>query len=239
MAQSLINTARSALKPVLDLIYPSMCGGCGTEGAVLCNACIESFSFVESDKSCPVCGRQTGVAIVCGECLAHRKRYFTRSYFGFHFEGFLRESLHAFKFQGRKDVGRTLAGLLDEGIRGLAPQIDCIVPLPITEKRLKERGFNQSFIIAEEISKRTGKPIEFGTLIKVKETKDQYTLSKEERKKNVKNAFTATGTHLKGRNILLVDDLYTTGNTAREASKALFHIGVKTVALFALARTPA
>jgi len=238
MARSLTNTARRLLGPVLDLLYPTRCGGCGSAGEVLCPTCRESFQRHDRSSACPLCGAPTGRPIACGACMA-LKRTFDAGYFGFAFEGRVREALHAFKFQGRKDVGRALVRLLDEELGRLAPTFDVILPLPVTERRLKKRGFNQSFLIAEEVSRITGKALDCGSLKKVRQTEDQYLLSKEARKRNVRGAFgLAAGASLKGKRLLLVDDLYTTGNTAREACKTLLRAKPVSVLFFALARTP-
>ncbi len=148
--------------------------------------------------------------------------------------------MHAFKFQGRKDVGRAVVRTLAERIGEFADAFDLVIPLPVTEKRLRQRGFNQSFIICEEISRLTGKPIEYEVLFKIRETSDQFTLSREERKRNVRGAFAARtgGGQLKDGRALLVDDLYTTGSTASEACKALLSLKPREVLFFALARTP-
>ena len=238
MARSLINTAREVLGPVLELLYPTRCGGCGSHGEVLCRTCRDSFCRLDRTLLCPVCGRQTGRPVACGACMVQRSG-FEAGYYGFSFEGPAREALHAFKFKGRKDVGRALVHLLDEEIGLLAPAFDVVIPLPVTEKRLKKRGFNQSFIIAGEISRITGAPVDYGTLIKVKETEDQYKLSKAERKRNIRGAFALVDARpLAGKRLLLVDDLYTTGNTAREACRILSRTKAKEVLFFALARTP-
>ena len=235
----MISLVRDVLGPVLELVYPTYCGGCGSQGHVLCQACLDAFSPVDEQLTCPVCGRWTGTAIECGSCASSRT-YFERGFFGYAFEGPVREALHAFKFQGRKDVGRALVRTLEKRIASIGRTFEFIVPLPITEKRLKERGFNQTFIVAEEISRITGKPIDYRTLRKARETLDQYTLSLEERKKNLVRAFALDSSkeRLKGKRALLVDDLYTTGNTAREAAKTLMRAKTKAVLFFALARTP-
>jgi ComF family protein len=230
---------RDVLNPVLELIYPTYCGGCGAQGDVLCRACLDSFVPVDEKVTCPVCGRWIGETIECGECITDPKR-FERGYFGYIFEGPVREALHAFKFQGRKDVGRAIVRTLKERVASIGDAFDLIVPLPVTEKRLKARGFNQSYIVSEEISRITGKPIDYRTLRKIRETRDQYTLSKGERAKNLVRAFALEGAGLgaRGKRVLLVDDLYTTGNTAREASKTLLRAKTKGILFFALARTP-
>ena len=230
---------RDVLGPVLELVYPTYCGGCGSQGHVLCQACLDAFFPVDERLCCPVCGRWTGTAMECGSCASGRT-YFEQGFFGYVFGGPVREALHAFKFQGRKDVGRALVRTLERRIASIGHTFDVIVPLPITEKRLKERGFNQTFIVAEEISRITGKPIDYRTLRKARETLDQYTLSLEERKKNIVRAFALDRSkdRLKDKRVLLVDDLYTTGNTAREAAKTLMRAKTDAVLFFALARTP-
>lgn len=136
-------------------------------------------------------------------------------------------------------MGRALVRLLQPKLLAMQDEFDVIVPLPVTEKRLKERGFNQTFIIGEEISAVTGKELAYRVLYKTKETKDQYTLSRSERKKNVRGVFALRdGNLLKGKRVLLVDDLFTTGATAREATRVLQAAGSRSVVLFALARTP-
>ncbi|OPX98187.1 MAG: DNA utilization protein GntX [Syntrophorhabdus sp. PtaB.Bin006] len=175
---------------------------------------------------------------MCGQCLG-KKKPFEEGFYGFYYEKRLRDAIHSFKFSGRKDVGKCLIHLVRTKMDTFSWRFDCIVPVPVTEKRLKVRGFNQSFIIAEEISGITGKPVYHAVLQKTKETQDQYTLTKDERKRNIKGAFSLRREDaIKGKRVLLIDDLYTTGQTAREASRTLAKGKAKTVLFFALARTP-
>ncbi len=114
-----------------------------------------------------------GIREVCGRCI-DEKNLFEEGLYGFYYKDRLRDAIHAFKFSGRKDVGRYLVRLAEKKIAAFSAKFDSIIPLPVTEKRLRERGFNQSFILAEEISRMTGKPVHHSTLRKIKETKDQY-----------------------------------------------------------------
>jgi len=223
---------------VVQIIYPLQCGGCGMNGYVICSECRDFFRMVDEGTACPRCGRWVGKPFVCGECLQDQK-WFYRGYFGFYFEDRLREALHAFKFNGRKDVGRYLVFLLRKKILSFSDTFDCIIPIPVSNRRLKERGFNQSFIIGEEISRMTNKPIYTTVLYKIKETKDQYSLSREERKKNIRDAFAVCNkVSIEGKRILLVDDLFTTGATVHHASRILMDVNTQEVIVFALARTP-
>jgi len=225
-----------ALKRALEILYPLLCGGCGARGFVICPECIDSFRAVEEDSTCPVCGRWTGRRTMCGECI-DEKRGFQEGHYGFYFENRLRDAVHAFKFEGRKDVGKYLISLIREKVAALSGAADLIIPVPVTEKRLKKRGFNQSFIISEEISAIACRPVLHDVLIKTRETADQFTLAKDERRKNIKGVFAVkNGSEIAGKRVLLVDDLFTTGYTVREASRALFRGKAERVTVFALAR---
>jgi len=232
------NTAHNLLNAVLEFIYPVYCGGCNTKGEILCRECVDSFRTVEEEATCPVCGKWIGKRVLCGECI-QKKRGFSKGCYGFYFEDRLRDAIHSFKFHDRKDVGKYLVRLITKKVIFFSESFDCIVPIPVTEKRLKERGFNQSFIIGEEISGITGKPLYHSILYKIKNTVDQYSLHKDDRKKNIKGAFAVKNSHkIKAKKVLIVDDLFTTGFTAKEASVVLLRAGADDTLFFSLARTP-
>ncbi|HEX2966190.1 MAG TPA: ComF family protein [Syntrophorhabdaceae bacterium] len=164
---------------------------------------------------------------------------FQRAYFGYYFEDRLRDAIHAFKFNGRIEAGKYLIQLMKQRLLPMRDSIDCIVPVPVTAKRLYTRGFNQSFIIGEEISKIIAKSIYPSVLVKERETKDQFMLSRKDRKQNVRGVFAVRNRdQISGKRVLLVDDLFTTGYTAFEASRLLIKSSAKEVIFFALARTP-
>jgi len=173
---------------------------------------------------------------ICGACLLE-ERIFERGVFGFYFTGSVREAIHAFKFAGKKEVGKRLVRMVEKRILSLCSEADVIVPIPVSERRLRERGFNQSFILAFEISQILKRPLLFDLLVKARETRDQAQLKREERSKNVKGAFAVEGgKRIQGMKVLLVDDIYTTGCTAREAGRVLLKANPKSLLLFALAR---
>lgn len=175
---------------------------------------------------------------MCGPCSGSRM-WFSRGSFGFVYDGAVREAIHAFKFHGCKKIGKRLVQLVCDKFHGLNKEADCIIPVPVSGKRLRERGFNQSYIIAEEISVITGLKMDHATLVKRDGIRDQFSLSKDERRKNIKGAFRVKDPRcIKGKRILLVDDLFTTGYTASEAARTLIQSGSPDVILFALARTP-
>lgn len=149
------------------------------------------------------------------------------------YEGILKEVIHHYKFNKVKRLSKPLAMLLSELP---IPDSDAIVVVPLQTKRLKEREFNQTAVIGHHLSRRLRIPFLLDALIKVKDTKPQTGLSEEERLRNLKNAFVAMD-KVKGLNLLLIDDVITTGATIKECSRALLKAGAKGVTVLALART--
>jgi ComF family protein len=147
------------------------------------------------------------------------------------YEGVLAEAIHQFKFHGLKRLSAPLGSLLTNLD---IPPADGILPVPLTIKGLRERGFNQSFLISRIISRETKVPLIMDILLKKKETPPQIGLFEGERA-NLKNAFEVRG-DVKGFRILLVDDVITTGATITECSKELLKAGAKEVIAIALAR---
>jgi competence protein ComFC len=148
------------------------------------------------------------------------------------YESVLAEAVHQFKFRGLKRFARPLGDF----IAGLdLPSADGIVPVPMTVKGLRQRGFNQSLLLACRISKRKGIPVLPNALLKQRETVSQLGLSAVERKKNLKNAFVVKD-KVQGRELLLIDDVVTTGATVEECSKALMRAGAGSVTVVAVAR---
>jgi ComF family protein len=117
------------------------------------------------------------------------------------------------------------------------PAIDLVVPVPLHSRRLRERGFNQSLLLARQVSKRRSIPLNFTALDRIRQTRPQTRLSGPERHKNVRGAFevNAPGA-VAGRKILLIDDVFTTGATIQECTESLLDAGAKEVHVLTLAR---
>jgi competence protein ComFC len=149
------------------------------------------------------------------------------------YEGVLAEAIHQLKFHGLKRLSRPIGRLL---LNLDIPQADGIVPVPLSIKGLRERGFNQSLLIAKSISNGIKVPLLIDLLFKKKETRPQIGLSAKERMLNLKRAFEVRG-EIKGLRLLLVDDVMTTGATITECSKQLIKAGAKEVFVLILARS--
>ncbi|MGQ9645752.1 MAG: ComF family protein [Thermodesulfobacteriota bacterium] len=154
-----------------------------------------------------------------------------------HYEGVFQKAIHRWKYEGI--VG--LSPLFGEWMAAALPQywdpkcFDLILPVPLHKERLRERGFNQALLLARELSRRTGIPYGKNILQKKRPTLPQVQLSGAERERAVRKSFhVLEGETLKGKTILLVDDVYTTGSTVNECSRVLLASGVIRIDVFTL-----
>jgi len=237
---------------LLDWIYPPRCRFCGEPlpshaEEYFCSACRERIRIV-SHPLCPTCGRPFldtgGEDHLCGSCLM-RSPYFERArawacYPTEAIEGHpLRDVLQRFKYGRKLSLGKPLGRLM---ARACAPffhdcTFDVIVPVPLHPKRLRWRGFNQALVLAREVGRGWGVPVDPFILVRSRETPPQTQLAEEERRKNVRGAFAlGRGKTVQERFVLLVDDVYTSGATVNECSRTLCRGGAKGVYVLTLAR---
>lgn len=151
------------------------------------------------------------------------------------FEGPVREAVHLLKYGRRTMLAPALGALLAGGAGPSVRGADLVVPVPLQLRRLRQRGFNQSLLLARALSERLGAPIDARVLRRVRGTRPQVGLHASQRAENVRGAFIVSGRGLEGRDVLLVDDVYTTGATARECAAALARAGAR-VRVLTLAR---
>lgn len=150
-------------------------------------------------------------------------------YYSILYNRFIREKIHSFKFEGKSYLYRPFGEILLSTIRekGLEEKIDAIIYVPIHRRKKALRGYNQSELLGDYVAKKMNIPILKNHLLKVKWTKDQNKLGRVEREGNLKDSFKTTNViDLKGKEILLIDDIITTGTTLKECSKPLIDSGV-------------
>jgi ComF family protein len=243
----------SILHGVLDLIFPPRCPVCrdflwktekraDPESHAICRSCLDGFREVAAPL-CPRCGLPLAAWIeenhYCENCLRRRPLYeWARA--AYFYEGSVREAIHQLKFAGKSHLAGPLGKLLASATEDWLPDSndDLIMPVPLHPRRLRERGFNQSLLLARQAAARLGAELDYLSLRRVRYTKPQTGLKGDERRKNVRKAFSCTDhSPLKGKNVILVDDVTTTGNTLNECARALKRSGAKHVYGIALART--
>ena len=222
---------------LLSALYPSRCPLCKMPAdsityAPLCRGCWNSIERY-AGPSCSVCARPlvSEYSRLCGECFSRKPYYSAALSFGL-YSGALREAIFLMKFTGIRRLARPLAQLLHQLP---IPPMDGVVPVPLTKKTLRERGFNQTLLLARQLSKSRGIPLFMDALMKKKDTPPQIGLRAKERASNLRNAFSAAGS-VAGRKLILIDDVMTTGATVGECAKTLMKAGAQEVVVVTLAR---
>ena len=201
---------------------------------------------------CPACGRSIARdECLCPGCMADlypASGQFREAkqlppdvslYAAAFYTGSMREAIHRMKFSGNPGSAAILAPLLIQALPGggCPDAFDLVLPVPSRPKKVRARGYNQSALLAKEVSKRTGVPFSSSALLKTRDTRAQHDLTAEERQVNLSGSFSAREAEVSGKRLLLVDDVLTTGATARECVAALKAAGAASVSLLVLAVT--
>jgi ComF family protein len=231
----------------LDLIFPAVCPVCASTLAEgrrdpLCGTCWTAIPRL-LPPCCARCGAglsltvppAPGVLQMCGRCRTEPPAWdWARA--GAVYEGPVRQAIHALKFEGRAALARPLAALLLEpwGTE-LADRVDALVPVPLARARERQRGFNPATLLAEHLAAGLGVPVRPHWLVRVRPTESQSELGAAERRANVRGAFRARSA-VAGLDVIVVDDVLTTGATAAECVRALRAAGARRVGVLTVAR---
>ena len=237
------NHAPSGVHPslggaLLNVLFPPVCQLC--EGDILtgpfCNGCSGTFTeHLLKGPLCTLCGEpfatNSGPDHQCGDCITGRMPFaLARS--AYTYKSTVLRAIHKFKYNGKTALAHPLGRLLADSATELPVTPDIIVPVPLHKKRLRSRGFNQSLLLAREVSRHTDTALDYLNLQRGIYTTPQITLKANARKLNVSGAFRLENSGaFKGKKVLLIDDVFTTGATIRECSKVLKKAGAEVFAL--------
>lgn len=220
---------------LLDLLFPARCAGCQRIGALLCVTCLARVRPVPHPV-CRRCGKPQAVEGVCAVCSGVRFAVGMIRAAAIYADP-LGETIRQFKYDGRKELAGPLGNLLAGCWQNLSAPVDLVAPVPLHEQRLRERGYNQSRLLAEAFCLATGLPLlDFGVLRRERETRQQVRLSMLERQENVAGAFAWRGPALDGASVLLIDDVATTGSTLEACGQVLLDAGAGRVWALTAAR---
>ena len=217
----------------LDLLFPLTCLGCGQEGKLLCQACVANLPRLKAPY-CRICAEPNARSL-CRWCYGIAPA-FDGLRAPYLMEGPLREAVHALKYRGVRAAAPQLAELLADFLKSHSIPGEELVPVSLHSRRLRERGYNQSELLAKELSKRTGLPVNAGALIRARDSGPQVrTVSRERRRENVSDSFQCKN-DMTGRRLILIDDVATTGSTLSACASALKAAGAVSVWALVLAR---
>jgi len=232
---------RLMLDAVLDFVYPQIycicCGRMIEKKALhgICPNCCESMPFIHEPR-CSLCGRpleqEQGM---CRDCSLYGHDY-SRAMSVFEYSIAIRELIHRYKYYGEYNLSRTFAWFMSDLLDKSGWKADMIIPVPLHRNRLKSRGFNQAALLGDYISYRHKIPCYDDILVRTADTKSQTGFNKAMRMQNLKNAFAvAKPDYVQDKNILLVDDVYTTGATADSCSRELRFSGAGNIYVLTIA----
>jgi len=174
---------------------------------------------------CPKCGKPQVNSVLCAVC-RQRQTAIDGIRSPFRFEGAMRQAIHQLKYQNLKAISSSLAVLLADYLLLTPLPGEALVPVPLHPRRLRERGYNQAALLAKELGKLMNLPVIMDCLIRVKEAKPQVrTTTVKERRENVTGAFLCRGDKINGKQIILIDDVCTSGATLEACATALKNNG--------------
>ena len=235
---------KAFLQAALEALIPPVCAACGddvpTWSQVACRACQETFDPFRGPH-CVVCGAPfigegSSGERPCGGCAAQPPPFRRARAFGA-YGAALEELIIAFKFHGRRDLAAPLAGLLCLALDEEYIDPDLVAPVPLSRRRLRARGYDQAWLLARATGRILGVDARPRALRRVRHTPPQSSLTSSARRQNVRGAFEPGPDGVVGLNVLLIDDVMTTGATVSECASALTRAGAARVQVATVARS--
>ena len=231
------NILKRLFARIINDIFPEnlTCIACSAEmdhddKYCLCDMCKNKLEFIDG-KECELCGAKVFADTrICTDCMAN-SRNIERNYSPLVYSGDVKRIVHAYKYLGAKYLSKPLGNILYDKYFKIRDEVDAdiIIPVPLNKNRERERGFNQATLMLKQFEKDKDK-IDDNVLIRIKDTPQQMSLPKDKRRENVEGAFSVVDeSSVKGANVLLVDDIYTTGATMDECARVLYNAGANSV----------
>ncbi len=228
---------------LLDLLFPARprCAVCGqtlaAKGqALICPNCLRQITWI-SPFTCQRCGVPLPApGYLCLDC-AMVRHYFDRASAVGVYGGVMQETIYRFKYSRRPELAAPLGKLMADKIIGAGmPDYDLLLPVPLYPGKEAERGFNQAGLLAREVGRHLGLPVNTKALARVRDTLSQSRMNREQRRVNVRGAFAVPDPEVVGgKRVLLIDDVYTTGSTVDECARMLRAAGAVGIDVLSLA----
>jgi ComF family protein len=220
---------------VLEVLFPSRCVGCGAYGSFLCQACQAELPRTRPPR-CPICWQPQRGEAPCSRCRQERPAFQgARSLYIY--EGAAREAVRALKYKYISALAQPMAELMARYLEEEDIEADLLVAVPLYGRRQRLRGYNQSALLARELSRLCGLSLAERGLARRRNTPPQArSVDAEARKRNVADAFEADCRMVEGKRVLLIDDVMTTGATLSACALALREAGAESVWAITFAR---
>ncbi|OIO46422.1 MAG: hypothetical protein AUJ28_02615 [Parcubacteria group bacterium CG1_02_37_51] len=224
------------IKAILDFIFPTQCLNCQTPGQYLCPTCLAQVKL-RCQRQCPLCNQEQQDTAICQNCRSQTRLDNIIICADYENE-ILQNTIHAFKYNNVKSLSAPLAQLMIRTYQLTTPLANpLIIPTPLHRKRELERGFNQSELLAKVFAQKFNCQINTKILYRQKNNSHQADLNKKERLVNIKDCFVIKDAEqIKNKNIILIDDVITTGATLNEQAKLLQAAGAKKIWAIVLAK---
>ena len=235
---------KEILNKIIEIFLPPRCIKCGAILAQdgLCAECYNELNFI-SAPYCHKCGhpfeaQNTGKKMLCATCSKKKKTPFRYNRSALCYDEASKNLILALKFMDKTENAKVLAKWLNIAGKDIWKEgVDILVPIPLHYTRLVKRKYNQSALLAKELSKLCHVPVDYTSVIKHKATKPQVAFSGKERIQNVKGVFSVKHQDkIKGKRVVLIDDVMTTGSTLKECALAIKAAGAKSVDTLTVAR---
>ncbi len=234
MPANLAYRAYQLVWEALDWLYPPTCGGCGSFGLRWCRDCDQLTHEVEP-PFCLLCGNPINHGETCPKCLERQPSFAALRSFTV-YSGPIRQAIHRLKYRRDVGLGEALARPMIASLKKLNWSLDVITSVPLGLVRFEERGYNQATLLARPVALCLHIPYSSRVLTRTRETRSQVGLTVDERRENMVDAFRADHGLIKGKSVLVVDDVATSGATLNECASALLDSGASKVYCFTLAR---
>jgi ComF family protein len=241
---ALLRVLRDGLRGAADLVLPPTCLSCRKPAGVaggLCPACWQGMGFIERpfwEKLGTLFVSEAGDGLLSPAAIAEPPAY-DRARAAARFSDVARDLVHLLKYGDRLDLAAPLGGWMTRAGSELLADADAILPVPLHWSRLFQRRYNQSAVLVREVSRLAKVPVEDDILLRTRATRPQVGLPRKERAQNVQGAFAvATGARIrvKGKKLVVVDDVLTSGATAEACARVLRRAGAARVDMLVLAR---
>ena len=229
-------TTGSFWNTVIDFILPPVCNGCETAGSLICARCKEKLIWLK-EPLCAICGQPSFRAGKCRQCtkvpptIDHIRAAVL-------YTDPMTRIMHQFKYYDQFALAQTMTDMMRGAARELfkLQKPDLLIPIPLHAEREAERGYNQAYLLAAELSKLLKIPVLRDGLSRVRQTEVQAKLTRRERVENMSGAFEIGSNDLSNRHVMLIDDVCTTGATLNAAASCLKAAGVAHVTGLCVAR---